>query len=59
MKPEIYQEFPEAKDKVVEIVELSAEENHFGLAVRLKGQDRPHLLDRTLLHYDPYLRGLD
>lgn len=35
------QDFPEVKDKIVDIVELSAEPNHFGITIRF--QDRTTL----------------
>lgn len=39
--PPTRQDFPEVRDKIVEIVELSAEPNYFGITIRF--QDRTTL----------------
>lgn len=42
MKPEIYQDFPEVKDKIVDRVELSVEPTFYGITIRF--QDKTALL---------------
>ena len=36
MKSEIYQNFPEVKDKIVEKVELSVESDYYGITIRFQ-----------------------